>query len=442
LRPQIPESTNLLTVERQVQPDAKTRPSLFLYRVLPVAVCVLAIAGLGVFAFINLGGEDFHFYWDAVIVALLCGVLGGSAVWLVHGALHTAEPTTTVQLVHEVGMGFIVSCVTILAIEITLHVHHSRELKKTNQEHTNAIDQTNKKYTEAIDKANKEHTGAIDRANGDHIAAINKQVEIGRALRLVLDDFAHPPKTLEDAKIGLDATVELENKLPHQQLPRWKTMQLDHYGRLLLKAGQYKEAEEKFKEALCIDEKLADGDLNNLRFQLNVVVTFGRLAEVMQKQNKTDDAVAWQAKAVKRVTNVQNRFPKEEEVRRKAVFARRALGKLRHKEINVGETAEVVLDEAERAYYKVKFAAENKYRIELLAKVKGLDPYLFLLDAAWEVVAADDDGGGFPNARIEYFARRGGEYWIEATTAPESVSVEGYREKQGKVTLKVEKADK
>src|SRR5262249_12621685 len=113
LRPQIPESTNLLTVERQVQPDAKTRPSLFLYRVLPVAVCVLAIAGLGVFAFINLGGEDFHFYWDAVIVALLCGVLGGSAVWLVHGALHTTEPTTTVQLVHEVGMGFIVSCVTI-----------------------------------------------------------------------------------------------------------------------------------------------------------------------------------------------------------------------------------------------------------------------------------------------------------------------------------------
>src|SRR5260370_129491 len=102
--------------------DAKKKP---LHIVLPVAVGLLAMIGLGVFALINLGGEDFHFYWDAVIVALLCGVLGGAAVWLVHSALHTDKPTTTAQLVHEVGMGFIVSCVTILAIEITLHVHHS-----------------------------------------------------------------------------------------------------------------------------------------------------------------------------------------------------------------------------------------------------------------------------------------------------------------------------
>jgi hypothetical protein len=38
------------------------------------------------------------------------------------------------------GMGFIVSCVTILAIEITLHVHHSRELINANREHNKAIE--------------------------------------------------------------------------------------------------------------------------------------------------------------------------------------------------------------------------------------------------------------------------------------------------------------
>jgi tetratricopeptide (TPR) repeat protein len=420
--------------------DTRKKTSLLLHTILPIVVGLLAIIGLGVFAFINVGGEDFHFYWDAVIVALLCGVLGGAAVWIVHGVLHSDKPSTTAQVAHEVGMAFIVSCVTILAIEITLHVHHSRELMGANDSFTEAIDNANREHTRAIDKANREHIAAIREENKLHNEAIGKQVEISRALRVLLDDFSNPPRTVDDAKIGLDAMAELEKKLPHRQLPRWKTMQLDAYGQLLFKHGRYRDAEETFKNALAIDQELADGYPNDLSFQRNLVTTFGRLAEVKQAQNNTADAIAWQTKAVRHVTDLLNKFPEAEEVRKDALRERRALGKLRYQEIKVGDTTEVVLDEAERAYYKVKLAAGSKYRIDLLEKDKGLDPYLNLLDAKWNLVAADDDGGGFPNARIDFTPRAEGNYWIEASTAP--VTTDGYRKKQGKLTLKVQVADR
>jgi hypothetical protein len=66
--------------------------------------------------------------------------------------------------------------------------------------------------------------------------------------------------------------------------------------------------------------------------------------------------------------------------------------------------------------YTYQMEAGKHYRIDLVTKTEGLDPYLRLEDPNGKVVAQDDDGGGFPNARIYYKATVTGDYKIICTT--------------------------
>jgi len=64
--------------------------------------------------------------------------------------------------------------------------------------------------------------------------------------------------------------------------------------------------------------------------------------------------------------------------------------------------------------YTHKFTQGQEYQIDLVSS--DFDSYLFLEDPDGKVVAEDDDGGGFPNARIKYKARTSGDYKIVCTT--------------------------
>jgi Bacterial pre-peptidase C-terminal domain len=50
--------------------------------------------------------------------------------------------------------------------------------------------------------------------------------------------------------------------------------------------------------------------------------------------------------------------------------------------------------------HEVKMAAGKKYQLDMVKKDGSIDPLLFLQDKTGKVLAVDDDGGGFPNARI------------------------------------------
>jgi len=69
-----------------------------------------------------------------------------------------------------------------------------------------------------------------------------------------------------------------------------------------------------------------------------------------------------------------------------------------------------------RKVHAFKMEAGKTYVIDMITRSAGFDPYLRLEDPAGKQLAQDDDGGGFPNARITFKAERGGEYKIIATT--------------------------
>lgn len=50
--------------------------------------------------------------------------------------------------------------------------------------------------------------------------------------------------------------------------------------------------------------------------------------------------------------------------------------------------------------HEVKMAAGKKYQLDMVKKDGSIDPLLFLQDKSGKILAVDDDGGGFPNARI------------------------------------------
>jgi hypothetical protein len=64
--------------------------------------------------------------------------------------------------------------------------------------------------------------------------------------------------------------------------------------------------------------------------------------------------------------------------------------------------------------YTQKFEKGKTYTIDMVSS--DVDSYLFLENPSGKVVAQDDDGGGFPNARINYKAAEAGDYKIIATT--------------------------
>ena len=56
------------------------------------------------------------------------------------------------------------------------------------------------------------------------------------------------------------------------------------------------------------------------------------------------------------------------------------------------------------------------YTIRMAANSPGFDPYLRLENPFGQVVAEDDDGDGFPNARITYVCPQTGSYRVIATS--------------------------
>ncbi|MFO0797741.1 MAG: hypothetical protein U0804_09690 [Gemmataceae bacterium] len=67
--------------------------------------------------------------------------------------------------------------------------------------------------------------------------------------------------------------------------------------------------------------------------------------------------------------------------------------------------------------FPVNFKAGQIYIITVDAADKGnFDPYLQIEGAGGKVVAQDDDGGGYPNCRIVYKPKRGGEHRLIVTS--------------------------
>jgi thiol-disulfide isomerase/thioredoxin len=69
--------------------------------------------------------------------------------------------------------------------------------------------------------------------------------------------------------------------------------------------------------------------------------------------------------------------------------------------------------------YKVKLKAGELYRIDMISKEtdpQKFDPFLRLEDSSGKQLAMDDDGGGFPNAKIIFKAEKAGTYKVIATT--------------------------
>jgi len=64
--------------------------------------------------------------------------------------------------------------------------------------------------------------------------------------------------------------------------------------------------------------------------------------------------------------------------------------------------------------YTVKLAKGKTYQIDMVSK--AIDSYLRLEDAKGTELAQDDDGGGFPDARIVFECKEDGVYRIIATT--------------------------
>jgi WD40 repeat protein len=64
--------------------------------------------------------------------------------------------------------------------------------------------------------------------------------------------------------------------------------------------------------------------------------------------------------------------------------------------------------------YTIHFQAGKTYQIDMVSN--QIDPYLRLEDVAGRQLAEDDDGGGFPNARISFSCRQTGNYRIVCTT--------------------------
>jgi D-arabinose 1-dehydrogenase-like Zn-dependent alcohol dehydrogenase len=81
---------------------------------------------------------------------------------------------------------------------------------------------------------------------------------------------------------------------------------------------------------------------------------------------------------------------------------------------------------------KLELKAGVSYQIDLVATQKLVDPYLYLLDEQGKILQRDDDGGGFPNARISFTPKVTGNYTIIATV---------YTNQLGPMTLTVRSAN-
>jgi len=64
--------------------------------------------------------------------------------------------------------------------------------------------------------------------------------------------------------------------------------------------------------------------------------------------------------------------------------------------------------------HEAKMAAGKKYQLDMVKKDGSIDPLLFLQDKSGKVLKVDDDGGGFPNARIIFACEKDDTYKLFA----------------------------
>ncbi|HZZ82255.1 MAG TPA: PPC domain-containing protein [Gemmataceae bacterium] len=76
----------------------------------------------------------------------------------------------------------------------------------------------------------------------------------------------------------------------------------------------------------------------------------------------------------------------------------------------------MVIRKSPHKMYVLKMKAGQTYIIDMVRQGNSnLDPYLYIENAKLNVLASDDDGGGFPNARITFRAPEDGTYRIIAS---------------------------
>lgn len=83
-------------------------------------------------------------------------------------------------------------------------------------------------------------------------------------------------------------------------------------------------------------------------------------------------------------------------------------------ELTADDGKDTKLSNSPRKIFPITLAEGKTYQFDL--RSKDFDSYLRLEDSTGKQVAEDDDGGGFPNARMIYTAVKGGEYKIIVTS--------------------------
>jgi hypothetical protein len=87
----------------------------------------------------------------------------------------------------------------------------------------------------------------------------------------------------------------------------------------------------------------------------------------------------------------------------------------------------MVFRKAPHKFYVMKMKAGQTYVIDMVRKGNStLDPYLYVENAKGNVLASDDDGGGFPNARIMFRAPEDGMYRIIASALSDNSGTGDY----------------
>jgi thiol-disulfide isomerase/thioredoxin len=86
--------------------------------------------------------------------------------------------------------------------------------------------------------------------------------------------------------------------------------------------------------------------------------------------------------------------------------------------LTADDAMDKVRDQRHAKVYSVKLKGGTTYRIDMRTKdnPQNFDPFLRLEDAAGKQLAEDDDGGGFPNAKLMFKADKDGTYKVVATT--------------------------
>ena len=91
--------------------------------------------------------------------------------------------------------------------------------------------------------------------------------------------------------------------------------------------------------------------------------------------------------------------------------------------------------------YALEMMKGKRYQIDLSTTDKTLDPFLRLFSADGGRIDVDDDGGGYPNAKIVFPCSEDGVYWIVATAAGAHPNDPERNKKTGEFLLRIQEIE-